>query len=52
MSARKFRGDQCVGVLASGLGLDKEARKSIEREKEVQVLKSENMEVEAAVAKE
>jgi hypothetical protein len=49
LPARKFKTYKCVGVLRD---LDKDARKSIEREKEVQVMQSEKMEAETAIAKE
>jgi nitrate/nitrite transporter NarK len=49
LPARKFRTYKCVGVLST---LDATARKSIEHEKEVQVLKSEKVTAETTVSKE
>ena len=49
LPARKFASYKCVGVLNT---LDAEARKSIEEEKEVQVLRSEKVAAETTVSKE
>ncbi|KAF2743013.1 monosaccharide transporter-like protein [Sporormia fimetaria CBS 119925] len=50
LPARAFRKYKCVGVLAAGL--DREGRKSVEREKEVEVLGDEKVMAETVVSKE
>lgn len=47
LPARKFASYKCVGVLAT---VDEDARKSIEHEKEVEVLKNEKVMTETEMA--